>query len=181
MGTLFKPFSTVYRVTGNIIRGLLLISLTLIFSSAALLPVNSNYSGEWNFNEGKSKLAEGRFRAAAQTIKVTQDDAAVSIERTSNTPNGDAITTTEKLTFDGKTTESTVFGNSKKTSTAAWSSGGDEMTIQSTIVFERDGNSFEIKISEVWKLQNDGKTLSIDYTSTSPRGTQNQTFVYDKK
>jgi len=37
-----------------------------------------------------------------------------------------------------------------------------------------------LKITEVWKLTDD-KTLSIDYTSESQRGTRNQTFVYDKK
>jgi hypothetical protein len=39
----------------------------------------------------------------------------------------------------------------------------------------------EIKVVEIWKLIDDGKSLSIDYTSTSPRGTSTNTFVYDKK
>src|SRR5438105_162678 len=158
----------------------LLIGLASICSAAAVIKMNADFKGEWTFNEQKSKLAEGRFRMNAQKIKVSQEGDAMVIERTSASPNGDNLTSTEKLTFDGKTTESTAFGNSKKKSAATWSQDGQQLTINSTIVFERDGNQFEVKIVEVWKLIDNGKSLSIDYTSTSPRGTSNNTFVYDK-
>ena len=161
--------------------GLSALSLILVAASAAIVIRNADFKGEWAFNEQKSKLAEGRGRMAAQKMKVSQDGDALVIDRTSNTPNGETVSYTDKLTFDGKTSESTVFGNSKKKSTAAWSSNGEEMTINSTINFERDGNTFEVKITEVWKLLDGGKTLSIDYTSVSQRGTNNQTLVYDKK
>lgn len=176
MITLVKPG----RKAITIFSGLLLAGFAILFS-AATIKRNADFSGEWKFNESKSKLGEGRFRMAPQTLKVTQDAAtSVSIERNSTTPNGDNVSSTEKLTFDGKEAESTVFGNSKKKSTASWSSDGNAMTIQSTIFFERDGNTFEIKVTEVWKLTDGGKTLTIDYTSVSQRGTNNQTFVYDK-
>jgi hypothetical protein len=151
-----------------------------IMGSAASLIVNADFKGEWTFNEKKSKLSEGRFRMNAQKIKVTADGDALVIERTSNTPNGEARTTSEKVTFDGKPTESTVFGNSKKVSTATWSASGEELTINSTINFERDGNTIEIKTTEIWKLLEGGKALSLDVTSTSPRGETKNTFVYDK-
>ncbi|MEO5998515.1 MAG: hypothetical protein ABIN89_17290 [Chitinophagaceae bacterium] len=159
---------------------ILAFSLTSICSAAAIIIATADFKGEWTFNEQKSKLAEGRFRMNAQKIKVTQDGDALSIERTSTSQNGDNLVSTEKLTFDGKTSESTAFGSSKKKSTASWSADGQQMTINSTIVFERDGNSTEIKIVEVWKLITDGKSLSVDYTSTSARGTSSNTFVYDK-
>ena len=158
--------------------GIILAGLTCICTAATVI-TNADFKGEWTFNEKNSKLAEGRGRAAPAKIKVSQDGDVLVIDRTNSGPNGD-FTSTEKLTFDGKTAESTVFGNSKRKSTAAWGSGGNEMTINSTIAFERDGNTFEVKITEVWKLINDGKSLSIDYTSVSQRGTTNQTFVYDK-
>lgn len=151
-----------------------------ILGSAASLIVNADFKGEWTFNEQKSKLSEGRFRMNAQKLKVTADGDALVIERTANTPNGETRTTSEKITFDGKSTESTIFGNAKKVSTAAWSASGEELTINSTINFERDGNTIEIKTTEIWKLLEGGKALSIDATSTSPRGETKNTFVYDK-
>ncbi len=152
-----------------------------MIATAATIIVNADFKGEWTFNEGKSKLSEGRFRMNAQVIKVSADGDALVIERTSNTPNGEARTSSEKITTDGKQTESTVFGNSKKVSTAAWSASGEELTITSNTKFERDGNTFEIKSVEIWKLLDGGKSLSLDVTTTTQRGETKNTFVYDKK
>ncbi len=158
---------------------LFFLSLTYVCSATPIIVANADFKGNWTFNEQKSKLAEGR-RMNAQKIKVSADGDAMAIERTSVTQNGDNNVTSEKLTFDGKTSESTVFGNSKKKSTATWASDGQSMTINSTILFERDGNTMEIKTVEVWKLIDGGKSLSIESTSTSQMGTRTNTFVYDK-
>lgn len=150
-------------------------------SSATIMHFKADFKGEWAFNESKSKLGEGRFRMNASKIKVTPDGDGMSIERTNASPNGEELTSTDKITFDGKTTEGTAFGNSKKKTTAAWSQDGESMTINSTILFERDGNSMEFKTTENWKLMDGGKTLSIESKTTSQRGETAATFVYDKK
>ncbi len=159
---------------------LFLLSLSAVCNAAPIILANADFKGDWTYNEKKSKLAEGRFRMNAQKIKVSADGDAMAIERTSASQNGDNVVTSEKLTFDGKTTESTGFANSKKKSTATWSSDGQIMTINATTAFERDGNTMEIKTVEVWKLIDGGKSLSIESTSTSQRGTTTNTFVYDK-
>ena len=155
-------------------------ALLLVGTTAAFVIRKADFKGDWTFNEGKSKLGESRFRMAPAKLKVSGEGESITIERTNNTPNGETATSSEKLTFDGKATESTVFGTAKKSSVAAWSANGEELNINATLTFERDGKSFEIKTTEVWKLIDGGKTLSIDYTSVSQRGTTNQTFVYDK-
>lgn len=152
-----------------------------LLATAATLIVNADFSGEWTFNEGKSKFGEGRFRMNATTLKVAAEGNALVIERTLNTPDGETITTKEKVTLDGKESESTGFADSKKVSTATWSASGEELTIKSTTYFERDGNSFEFKGVEVWKLINGGKSLSLDVTTSSQFGESKNTFVYDKK
>lgn len=180
MIALLKPGSLTKRIIRYNFVWLFLFGLTAVGSATPILFANADFKGNWNYNESKSKLAEGRFRMNAQKIKVSAEGDAMDIERTSASPQGDNVVTSEKLTFDGKTTESTVFGSSKKKSTAAWSSDGQSMTITSTIAFERDGNTTEIKTVEIWKLTDGGKSLSIESTSTSPRGTNVNTFVYDK-
>ena len=158
-----------------------ILSAAAFVGTAAVLILNADFKGEWAFNEGKSKLAEGRFRMNATKIKVTDADGGLSVERTSTPPQGDPITTTEKITFDGKPSESTGFRNSKKVSTAKWSDNGEELTVNSTLTFEGNGQTFELKSVEIWKLSDGGKTLTLDVTSTSPRGETKNTFVYDKK
>jgi hypothetical protein len=161
--------------------GLLAIALLFVGSTAAYVIAKADFKGEWNFNEGKSKLGESRFRRAPTKIKVSGEGESLSIDRTGTNQNGEAVTQSEKLTFDGKASESTVFGSMKRSSVASWSANGEEMNINSTISGERNGQTFEIKIAEVWKLTDGGKTLTIESTSTTPNGTNSQTLVYDKQ
>jgi hypothetical protein len=86
----------------------------------------------------------------------------------------------EKLTFDDKESESAAFGNNKKKSKAKWSDDGKTLTIKSTITFDRNGETMEIKGTEKWTLLDDGKTLSIESETFSSRGTNNTKLIYDK-
>ena len=140
-----------------------------------------SFTGNWTLNEGKSQMGDGRGRMAASKIKIAQDANAITMEKTSTSPSGDEFTSKEIVTLDGKESVNTIFDNRTKKSTATWSADGKLLTINSTSVFERDGNTMEIKSVEIYKLSDDGNTLSIDATSSSPRGERKQTLVYDKK
>lgn len=170
--------TTIKSKTATLLAAAALFAVT---TSATIVHYAADFKGEWAFNEKKSKLAEGNFRMNTSKLKVTQDAASLGVERTSASPNGEELVTTEKLTFDGKESESTVFNDSKKKSTAAWSSDGEALTVTANTHFEFNGNGIDIKSVEVWKLSEGGKTLSIATTTTSPRGTTENTFVYDKK
>jgi hypothetical protein len=147
--------------------------------SFATLPAKINLSGEWKLNEGKSELGDFGSRFAARTIKVEQKDDAITISKTAPSFNGGDATTTETLTFDGKESETTVFGSSKKKSVAKWADDGQSLTISYTIAFERDGQTTEIKGNETWSLTKEG-SLSLVTFSSSPRGDITTKGVYDK-
>jgi len=55
------------------------------------------------------------------------------------------------------------------------------LTVTTTSVFERQGQKTEMKNVETWKLDATGKVLTIDSSSTSPRGERKLTLVYDKQ
>lgn len=155
-----------------------IVALVLIFSFS-VRPDRTNYSGKWILNEGKSELGNfGRF--AARTINIEQKEDAITIAKTATSFNGDEVTSTETLTYDGKEAESTVFGSSKKKSVAKWSDDGKTLSVSYTIFFERDGQSFEIKGTETWQLGDDGKSLTLSTVSTSPQGERSTKAVYDK-
>lgn len=155
----------------------MLLVATGILMSFTKTSYKANFSGSWSLNEGKSELGEmGRF--VARKIKAEQKDDAITISKSSTTPNGDEVTNTETLTFDGKASETTVFGSSKKKSTASWSGDGNTLTIDYTIAFERNGQTTNITGTETWTLV-DGK-LSVHVVSTSPMGERSYTAVYDK-
>jgi hypothetical protein len=159
---------------------LLAIAVLFVGSTAAYVITKADFKGEWNYNESKSKVGESRFRRPAAKIKVSGEGESLTIDRTGTNQNGEAVTQSEKLTFDGKPAESTVFGSAKRSSVASWSANGEEMTINTTISGERNGQTFEFKITEVWKLTDGGKSLTIESTANSQQGTTQQTLVYDK-
>jgi hypothetical protein len=140
----------------------------------------TNFSGEWKLNEGKSELGEfARF--ATKVIKAEQKQDAMTISKTAPTFNGDDATVTETLTFDGKEIETTVFGTAKRKSTAKWSEDGKTFTINYTLVFEFNGQTSEVKGSEVWTLSEDGKALNLQINASSPQGELSSKAVYDKQ
>ena len=160
---------------------LLAAAAVIVFSSATVLNAPPNLSGEWKLNEGKSEL--GQFgRGAAKKIKVESQDAqGISFERTTTNQNGEDVVRKEKLTFDGKETETTAtggFGNSKTKATAKISD--DAMNVNSTVSFERDGQAVEIKRKETWKLSDGGQVLTIEVSSSSSFGDNTMKLVYDK-
>jgi hypothetical protein len=160
--------------------------LTFIFINIFLLTCGltfgqkSNYAGSWTLNEGKSQMGDGRGRMAASKIKIAQDANAITLEKTSARPDGEESTSKETITLDGKECVNTIFDNRTKKSTTTWSADSKLLTINSVSVFERDGNTMEIKSVEIYKLSDDGNTLTIDATSISPRGERKQTLAYDK-
>lgn len=157
--------------------------LSLLIAPAVLLsfitsPERANLSGDWKLNEGKSELGEFGGRFAARTIKIEQKEDAITIAKTAPSFNGGDATTTETLTFDGKESETTVFGSSKKKSSAKWSDDGQSLIISYTILFERNGQTTELKGTETWSLK-DG-SLSLMTVSSSPRGETTTKAMYDK-
>ncbi|MDB5191385.1 MAG: hypothetical protein JWQ96_948 [Segetibacter sp.] len=167
------------KATGKSTLILSALALTTISAIAAIKYANANFSGDYTLNEGKSTLGQFGARMSAKKLKVDGQAESMTVTRTITGQNGDN-TTTEKLTFDGKPSESTVFGNNKKYSTAKWSEDGQTLTVNSSMTFERNGEKMEFKATEVWKLAEDGKTLTIETTSTSSRGTNTTKLVYDK-
>jgi hypothetical protein len=140
----------------------------------------ANYSGEWKLNASKSEL--GQFEQfAVRSIKAEQKDESIAITRIQPSFNGDDMTSTETLTFDGKEVESTIFENSKRKATAKWADDGKSLTISYTLLLDFNGQSMEIKGTDLWTVSDDGKTLTVLTKSTSAQGDFSWKAVYDKQ
>ncbi len=163
----------------RVITSLFVVTFLLISVMAFAENEKLNFSGEWSLNEEKSDLGEGRRRRPSAKLTISQDVDTLTIERLLTRRSGDEFKVKEKFTLDGKECENTVYERPKK-SVVTWSKDGKSLTITSIIVFERDGNEFEFNTVEIWKLADEGNSLSIEYTSKSSRGERKSTYVYDK-
>lgn len=158
---------------------LLLLIAPATFLSFDTLPDKANFSGEWKLNEGKSDL--GQFaQFAPRKIKVSQTADSITISKTAPSFNGDDVTLTETLPFDGKEVESTIFGSSKRKASAKWSDDGQTLTITFNIMFDFNGQQTEVKGTETWTLGDGGKTLISQNNSSSSFGDVQAKGVYEK-
>ncbi|HMP91442.1 MAG TPA: hypothetical protein PKD90_01110 [Phnomibacter sp.] len=163
-----------------IFRMLLLAVPAALLMAFTTLPDYANFSGDWKLNEGKSELGEFGGRGVATALKVEQKADAITITRTTQGFGGNGpVNNTVTMTFDGKVTESEGFMGSKRKSSASWSADGKTLTISNQMNFERDGQSMEIKGTEVWTLGADG-TLIINNTTASQMGEFSTKAIYNK-
>ena len=166
-----------------------IVSLTVLFAFLCMpLALNAqgskaNFAGKWAFNATKSNLGDapqgGGMRMGGGDFTATQDANTLTVESTRTNQNGEAVTTTSKYTLDGKVSVNTT-GRGESKSTATWSADGKSLTIVTTRSFERDGQTTEMKTTEVWSLTSP-TVLSRVSTMNTPNGERKTTMVYDKK
>jgi hypothetical protein len=152
-----------------------------LFASVGLM-AQANFAGTWGFNESKSNFGESQFRFAATTMIVTQDDKSLSVESTMPGRDGGEMKMTAKYNLDGTVSENTGMMDSKSKSTVTWSADKTSITIATTMTFNMNGESREMKSSQTWKLSDGGKLLLIDNVRPNRDGVEMKTTVaYDKK
>lgn len=164
------------------VKSLSAIILAFIFLNFSIKITNTDFSGKWKLNESKSELGDFGARLAAKGITIIQNDNSITVAKEVTTFNGDNVTRTETLTFDGKEVETSMgFGNSKRKASAKWSADGKELVITYTLYFDFNGQSNEIPGKETYTKSDDGKTFSLKTESSSPQGDISIIAVYDKQ
>jgi len=141
----------------------------------------TNFAGTWAFNDSKSNFGDSQFRFAATSMVVTQDANTLSVESTMPGRDGEEMKTSAKYTLDGKVSENPMFNTTRK-STLTWSADKSSLIISSTMTFDMNGETREMKSTETWKLSDGGKLLSIESVRPGRDGGEMKTTAaYDKK
>jgi mannan endo-1,4-beta-mannosidase len=158
------------------------------YRSAAGLPSLSetrgraDFSGEWVFNEGKSRLDNGGAGALPGKLHVVQKENEFDIKRTIISEYADNTITEENLVLDGKEQEfKPAFGSGQGMISAHRSERGDTLFIDSKVSFKNSGRTVEWITKEAWTLQDHGKVLSITQSSNSFRGKRTLTAIFEKQ
>ena len=159
------------------------------FTLTSMAQDRANFSGEWKLNESKSELVAqfplcifgGGDRMRSKTMKIAGHADFLTVDVASSSPDGALVTRQEKLTFDGKESEATFVGSPREKSTARWSDDGQTMTVNSVKSFDTNGEKADFKVAEVWKLINDGKSISVQVNLSATSGGNTMKLVYDKQ
>jgi hypothetical protein len=157
--------------------------------------LKTNFSGEWKSKESISMggnivcLYDEGDRMLSKTMKIAEQADFLTIE-VPDPSRGVALTTSqEKLAFDGKESEINHGQERGKKFTVKLSADGQTITVNS-IVHLMMAVPFSINtrkqqfvyVTEVWKLSNDGKTLSVQTNTKSTLSSDERSWktVFDK-
>jgi hypothetical protein len=157
----------------------------------------ANFSGEW---KSKESIAMGGNlgccynsgdRMLAKTMKIAGQANFLTIEVSSSFPGTTAVTGQEKLAFDGKESEFQINHSREwgKEFTVKLSDNGQTMTVNSIVhkMVPTPGHvdvqeQMLVYVTEVWKLSNDGKSISVQANAKSNLfgGERSWKTVFDK-
>jgi hypothetical protein len=112
-------------------------------------------------------------------MTVTQEGNNLTVARVRTNQNGEATTTTEKFTLDGKESVNDS-GRGPSKALVTWSADGKTLNFAITRTFDMNGETTTIKSTELWTLT-DAKTLSLLSTVNFQDQEMKTTLVYDKK
>ena len=153
------------------------VSLFLFSITASAFSSNVNFSGEWKLDKEKTDLSGNQLFLAKITI--THKGNSLMTTKTYENDYGEQYPFDEELTTDGKESETVIYDMPKKTA-ARWSEDSKSLIITSKIKYYGDTGEEEFSITETWSLIEKGTSLSIDFTTSSTRGTYNGTYFYKK-
>jgi mRNA-degrading endonuclease HigB of HigAB toxin-antitoxin module len=142
--------------------------------------VKVDFSGDWIFNEENSVLDNIGVSSLPYNLKIIQKENELIIQKTYVLEYTDDMVTNENLTLDGKKCTSEMW-DSPKTMKATWSKYCDTLIIESKVILNRGGQTYDVVANESWSLQKHRAVLSIKQYSNSFWGERNITMIYDKK
>lgn len=167
-----------------------LLLTTGLFTLTTMAQDFARFSGEWKLNESKSESVQqfplcifgGGDRMRSKIMKIAGHADFLTVDVASSSSDGELVIRQEKLTFDGKESEATFVGRPREKSAARWSGNGLTMFVNSVKSFDTNGEQADFKVTEVWNLINDGKSISVQVNSATSSGGQNtMKLVYDRQ
>lgn len=166
------------RLIGLPILSILFPLVCLLFSANSYVVKMTDFSGKWKLNEDQSETGEGRYGPSV-TLIITQTESSLMIDRTRIGREGQEMEIKDEYDLNG---EEKLTENERGTTktTASWSKDGKTLIIHSHRKMTRNGQTFEINSEETWEMSEDGSTLTIETSSSSPRGERHYVLVYDR-
>jgi hypothetical protein len=155
----------------------------------------ANFSGEWKSKESISMggnivcTYDAGDRMLSKTMKIAEQADFLTIEVPNPSHDAALVTSQEKLAFDGKESQINHGRERGKKFTVKLSADGQTMTVNS-IVHKMVPTPYHVDVqeqmlvyvTEVWKLSNDGKSISGQTSAKSNLfgGERSWKTVFDK-
>lgn len=172
-----------------LISGLIAAFGLAVLAAGAAAP--ANFAGTWNLDKTKSQGLDPRMQSVdSVTWVITQDDKTISIESKvvggqppAGGGGGRGPAGPRSYNLDGKEVTAEAGGQmgGSNTTKATWSSDGATLELSSVRTGSFNGNDFKATSVDKLSLSGEGKVLTVNRHSESPRGTQDSTWIFNKQ
>jgi hypothetical protein len=149
--------------------------LMLVFVPVFMVSAQ-NFSGEWKINKEKLTVVENQLVLSKITIQLKADSLMTT--RVYENGMGEEFPFDENLTLDGKECKIVIY-EMPRTSKASRTPDG-AITIASATTFYGNSGEEDMVAKETWKVDNEGKTLTLEFSNTMSGVESTGTYIYDK-
>jgi len=154
-----------------------LLILFTVFTSFSAFAQDAVYSGDWKLDRVKTVLADNQLFLAKVDIKIKGDSLLTN--RTYENSNGEEYLFAENLSLDNKEGKIVIY-DMPRTSKATRSATDKAIILESKTTFYGNGAEDNLIAKEIWKVSEDGKTLSIEFTNKMSEGETSGTLYFSK-
>jgi hypothetical protein len=151
--------------------------LFFILPSISGLAQNTGFSGEWKLNREKTILADSRLFLSKVTLNVKGDSLFTT--RVYENENGEEYPFDENLRINGQECKLVIY-NMPRATKATWADTDGSILIESKTTFSNDNGEDSLLAKEAWKINNDGKMLSVYFTNKMSAGEVSGTSYFDR-
>jgi hypothetical protein len=136
-----------------------------------------DFSGEWKLNKEKTLLTDNQLFLSRITIQYKSD--SILTTRVYENGNGEEYPFDEKISLDGKECKIVVY-DMPRTSKATRSVTDGSIMIASTTTFNGNNGEEDMIAEETWKVENEGRLLTLNFTNKISGNETTGTYYYDK-
>jgi hypothetical protein len=156
---------------------LVALSLLLFLPALTIYAQKADFSGEWKLNKEKTVLADNQLFLSGITIQIKKDSLLTT--RVYENGNGEEYPFEENISLDGKDCKIVIF-DMPRTSKATRSDTDGSIMIASTTTFSGNNGQEDMIAKETFKVDNEGKTLTLEFTNKMSGNETTGTYYYNK-
>lgn len=145
-----------------------------------LEPAPADFSGTWVLNQDDSTLGRTGAAFVPARLDVVQHGNELTIRTTRVVEYADDQVTEQQLTLDGAESHS-EFMNAPLVTTAHVLNNGQELALESVMTPPWGPAGSKMTTRDHWTLTRRGDRLSIERVTSSPRGDQTVTMIFDRR
>ena len=152
--------------------------ILMLFVIAAIAGDNkTGYTGVWKLNKEKTPAANSRLFLSKISFTLKKD--SLYTIRTYENENGETYPFNENLTLDGKEYTIDVYNIPRKAK-AHWSEKDGNLVIEAVTTFNGNSGEENFISNEVWKVDEGGNSLTVDYVNKLSAGEFKGSFSFIK-